>query len=397
VKNKISSYSRKFVLLFIAFFFIIPGCIEQEDDIIYGPDNPDPWPADYDVAILDSISPPSTYPTYEVTLYGNGFNTKSMDFNFVWFGSSRAQVLNVWDDSVRVEVPIPKPINYLFSDSVDVMIGLQGSYEWSNVLPFLYIPLAHHYLAMTYPAQHPEEKFTKPRGLAYDDDGNLYLMNARLRSIYRDSPVGGERTVFSFGGKYDGGLRFGPDGYLYAANNGDNLIYRISPDGSSYEEWISLPNPWGIDFSESGDLFVVDNIGSDVYKVGANKTITKVADFGTGLKVAYCKYSNGYIYVNTEQEGYIFRFPADADAVTEPDTITASPAVLIADLIFDQLGNMYFTGGTDQINSLYVLPAGGAAEELVTLGTGLSFITILEDFIYISRLDGPVYRVLILP
>jgi hypothetical protein len=221
-------------------------------------------------------------------------------------------------------------------------------------------------------------------------------MNARLRSIYQDKPVGGDRTVFSFGGKFDGGLRFGPDGYLYAAGNGDDIIYRISADGSSYEDWISVPSPWGIDFSSSGDLFVVDNSQSDIYKIGSNKEIKKIADFDSDLKIAYCKVFDGYVYLNTKQDGYIFRFPADVDTVSRIDSIIVSEANVIADMIFDQHGNMYFTGGTDEANSVIVLYTTGEEEILVSLGAGLSFITRIEDFIYVANLDGPVYKVLIL-
>jgi hypothetical protein len=396
VNNILSKVVVQSIKILLFLLLVLSGCIQQEDNLLYGPNNPDPWASNYKIASLDSLSPLYEYPTYEVTIYGSGFDLRAEDYNFVWFGTSKALVLGVWNDSLKVEVPIPRPLNYFFTDTVEVIVGLQGSYEWSDVVPFIYKPMAHPYLAATYPAQHPEDKFTKPRGLTFDQENNLFLMNARLRSIYQDKPVGGDRTVFSFGGKFDGGLRFGPDGYLYAAGNGDDIIYRISADGSSYEDWISVPSPWGIDFSSSGDLFVVDNSQSDIYKIGSNKEIKKIADFDSDLKIAYCKVFDGYVYLNTKQDGYIFRFPADVDTVSRIDSIIVSEANVIADMIFDQHGNMYFTGGTDEANSVIVLYTTGEEEILVSLGAGLSFITRIEDFIYVANLDGPVYKVLIL-
>jgi len=383
--------------LIINIVIFLNSCIQQEDNLVYGPDNPDPWSPNYSVAQLDSVHPDTDYPTYVVTINRSGFDTRSVENNFTSFGGTRGTVLDVWEDSIHVEVPLHMPLDFFYSDTVDVMVSIQGSFNWSNIVPFIYIPMAHQYLASSYPLQHPEDKFTKPRGITFDEEDNLYVINARLRSVYKDIPVGGERIVYAFLGKFDGGLRFGPDGYLYAAGNSDNTIYRIPPGGDSYESWASVPSPWGLDFDTAGDLYVVDNINSDIYRISPDNDVKLIADFSSTNEMGYCKIFNDHVYVNSRTAGHIYRFPVTVDTVISVDTLAIESANLINDITFDEMGNMFISGGEDEINTIFIVHDTGDEEELVKIETELTFLDINDRFLYVSLLDAPVYKVLIPP
>jgi sugar lactone lactonase YvrE len=382
-------------MIHLGLIVLIFSCTMPDENIEYGADNPDPWAPNYQVAQLDSLVPSYAYPTIAVTLRGSGFDTRSNDNNFVWFESSRATVTNVWNDSLQVIVPLPYPLDFFFHDTIQVKVALQGSYNWSNTVPFAFKPMAHQYLATTYPALHPEDKFTKPRGLAFDSEGNLYLVNARLRSIYKDTPPGGERTLFSFGARYEGGLKFGPDGYLYAAALTGNEIVRVSPDGSSYETWVSIPNPFGIDFDEQGNLFAVDMVNSDVYKINPQGVSKRILNLTGQNIISYCRYHQSEIYINAVKGAALYHFPSASDTVTAVDTLALEDVQYLNDLVFDDQGSIYLAGGEARVNAIYKVTAAGDATKLVELGSELTFLVYHDKFLYISRLDGPVYEVLI--
>jgi len=390
------STSRRYLgIATVTIVLILSGCIEPEKDTVYGPNNPDPYPDREETAELDIIVPGSAYPTDRVVIRGSGFDNRSVDYNFVFLGIAKAAVTAAWAESLEVEVPVPFPINYFFSDTVQVKVALQGSYDWSNEASFIFKPMVHVYLASEYPSAHPEEKFTQPRGLAFDTDGNAYLVNQRLRAIYQDTPAG-VRTVYAYGGKFDGGLRMGPGGYLYAAGNSNSIIYRIPPGGGSYLAWVTtVPNPWGMDFDSFGKLFVVDKDNGHLYRVSTNGAAEKVAELpGTGER-AYCRVYGDAVYVNEYATGTFYKIPFTEDAVGEVDTVETIVDGLVNDFTFGADGSMYVTGVTEDKSALIKVDPLGEQKTVVELDGELGFVTWHDKFLYISSLSGPVYKVLI--
>lgn len=402
--NGNSTGAPGFIKILIAVIILtVHGCIEPDDNIVYGPDNPDPYPTHDEVAVIDSIVPGISYPTDTVIVRGSGFDTSSADKNFVIFGTANAEATAVWSDSLEVVVPLPSPIDYSFSDTVLVKVALQGSYDWSNEVSFVFKPMAHVYLANEYPpAPHTEENFTQPRGLEFDTEGNAYLMNARLRSIYQDSPAG-IRTVYAFGGRFNGGLRMGPDGYLYAAGNSNSIIYRIPPGGGSFEEWATVPNPWGMDFDRFGKLFVVDKANGHLYWVSTDGTAEKVAELPGIVEKAYCRVYGDAVYVNEYATGMFFKIPLTENAVGEVDTaMTIVEGYWVNDFTFGADGSMYIAGHIyDALllitkSALIKVDLSGDQVEVVELDGEPGFVTWYDKFLYTGLLTGGlVYKVLI--
>jgi len=381
----------------LSFLLFWSQCTRPDKDAVYGPNQPDPYPINESAASLTKIAPSEAYPTQTITVSGSNFDVGSPDRNFMWFQTTRAIVQRAWAESLRVEVPVPNPSkpNYFFKDTVRVKIALKGSTLWSNSLLFKYKPMADTYVASVYPANHPEDKFTKPRGLAFDPSGNLYLVNNRLRSIYKDAPAGGERTVYAFGGKFDGGMRMGSGGFLYAAGNLDNVVYRIPPGGGSYESWASVPNPWGLDFDSAGNLFVVDNVNGHVYKITADRQVKKVATLPGNEAKGYCRVFNGNVYVNEEGTGNFFKMPTGIDSTGTVEKIQGVTGFVVRDFTFGADGSIYASGSQGGKNAVVKLSPSSQTSTVVTFDGSLMFMTWGGKFLYIGTSDGPIYRLLI--
>jgi len=130
-----------------------------------------------------------------------------------------------------------------------------------------------------------------PSGLAFDGAGNLYVTSSRV------FPGGGRVTKITPGGVKSLFAILGPDpkpfhqnfgiaiderNNLFVADNQQDKIYMITPDirfGTAGEisTFVSLPVPIGLAFDGAGNLYASDG-GPDVGEPGS---ITKIAPDGT--------------------------------------------------------------------------------------------------------------------
>jgi sugar lactone lactonase YvrE len=101
-----------------------------------------------------------------------------------------------------------------------------------------------------------------PNGIAIDKFGDLYVgLGNGLNAIARIAP-GGATTVFDTSGtgtSKPNGLTFGPDGNLYVANYGNSTVEKVATDlsGSTFIP-SGLDNPIDVAFDSTGDLFVTN-------------------------------------------------------------------------------------------------------------------------------------------
>ena len=70
-----------------------------------------------------------------------------------------------------------------------------------------------------------------PFGLAFDQNGNLFVSDNIDNTISKVTP-GGSISTFASGLNHPEGLAFDPTGNLFVADNGDNTILRFTPGGS---------------------------------------------------------------------------------------------------------------------------------------------------------------------
>jgi hypothetical protein len=102
MKIKIIYYLILLGIFIGSLFLFFSRCTKPDENIVYSSDNPDPYPANFNVAVLDSIQPISDYPTNVITIIGAGFDTRKPEYNFVWFDIARARVINMWAESLHV-------------------------------------------------------------------------------------------------------------------------------------------------------------------------------------------------------------------------------------------------------------------------------------------------------
>lgn len=155
--------------------------------------------------------------------------------------------------------------------------------------------------------------FTKPRGLAVDDAGNIYVAGTREQVIYRITSAGQETILAGCPGvcgsadgtaksarfRYPHGLAVDKAGNVYVADSGNDEIRLVTPagvvttlaglahhpggaDGTSVKAKFNYPSDVALD--GAGNVYVSDQNNSTIRKVTTNGVVTtfagKAGEFG---------------------------------------------------------------------------------------------------------------------
>ena len=168
--------------------------------------------------------------------------------------------------------------------------------------------------------QATQAQLSFPEGIAIDVHGNTYVADWGDNEIRRIAPGGAITTVAGGGSpcwgppacgdggaatdaqvSFPDGVAVAPDGSVYIADTGDNEIRRVSPDGKVSRfagdgtecaqppacgdggpaTKAQLRAPAAVALDKSGNVYIVDTGDSEVRKVSATGTISRVA--GTGV------------------------------------------------------------------------------------------------------------------
>jgi hypothetical protein len=185
-------------------------------------------------------------------------------------------------------------------------------------------------------------------GLAIGSSGRMFA-TSNSSSVY-EVFSNGSISLFSTGYSSPVDLTFGKDGYLYISNAGDGTISRIDSSGigSTYLSGFGGPNgPFGFDFDDSGNVYVVQHGPGYIWKVAPDKSKTLIADlpdFGPSF-ISLDK--NGAVYVSDSlsakiwkiDNGVVSTFASGFTGQATPPTIGPNG------LAFDKTGSLYVADG----------------------------------------------------
>src|SRR5665213_3597259 len=119
-----------------------------------------------------------------------------------------------------------------------------------------------------------------PRGMAFDNAGNLYVANFQGETISKIAP-NGTTSIFATGFDGPNGMAVDTTGNLYVANYFENNVLKITSNGtvSTFGARV-LDGPEGLAFDSAGNLYVANYFNNTVSEISPTGT---VSTFATGL------------------------------------------------------------------------------------------------------------------
>jgi sugar lactone lactonase YvrE len=232
-------------------------------------------------------------------------------------------------------------------------------------------------------------------GMAFDEEGNLYIASALGREIIIMDPKTGK--ILDRYGPEDGvdgpdDLAFGPDGSLYWTDIVTGEVGRRTPDGNVTKQFVApFVNP--ITFSDDGRLFVAQAfLGDGLYEIDPEMESPPVLILGEGNPALHLNAMDfgpdGKLYAPRQQLNQLVRIDVDtAEVEILTDEFEGSCK-------FDSQGRLHvgsddrvlrFDPATGEVTVVAVLPSDG--------GDNIVFDS--EDNLFVSNFrDGSVHAIL---
>ncbi|GJM36051.1 MAG: hypothetical protein DHS20C18_50520 [Saprospiraceae bacterium] len=151
--------------------------------------------------------------------------------------------------------------------------------------------------------------------LILDAQGHLYGAHYQGSAVFHVSPDDWSSEVYSDGFNTPNGLAFDDEGILYMADNLGNKIYRIFPDGTSEVFVDNFVSPSGLIFELDSDTLIATSYGGNrIEKIAPDKERVIVAS-GNGLNgpVGLCYDDDGNLYVGNFTNRKIFRLEENGE------------------------------------------------------------------------------------
>jgi len=261
------------------------------------------------------------------------------------------------------------------------------------------------------------DDFSQPGAIVFDDDDNCYIADRSEAMIYKITPDG---VKSEFGalepGDNAGDLAFGPDGSLYFGAGWTNELRKFPPEGGDYEIMDVDTNevggnfrPYGLDFDDSGNLYVTGNWGSYLWRITPDGEGSVLTEVPHGLS---CKVFDGYVYWNVRGVGgepgdgpnQILKAPITAEGIGTIETVFDDPD-WTGDYLYgagaieiDVDGNVYaISSYWENGNLCQFTPTedGYTPEVLLVLEPAMGRMAFNGGFLYITTRDetGRIYKV----
>jgi sugar lactone lactonase YvrE len=146
-------------------------------------------------------------------------------------------------------------------------------------------------------------RFDQPYGITIDSDGNLYVTDIGNNNIRKITPGGVVTTIAgSTSGEYGStngtgtaarfsqprGITIDSDGNFYVTDYGNKLIRKITPAGEVTTLAVNFNDPRGITIDSAGNLYVTDSFCQNICKITPGTAVTIIAGNPSGV------FSRGY-------------------------------------------------------------------------------------------------------
>jgi len=203
---------------------------------------------------------------------------------------------------------------------------------------------------------------SRPRGLAFDSVGNLFVatnftnnpLNNSTCTILKITPDGTQNVFAILGGHYGQGVAIDRSDNVFVMTFNGNLvgrarakIYKFTPQGTQVLfGLLDLNQSFGLAFNSGGNLFAADTVAKTIFEFAADGTRSMFvgpsafprtdADGPVGL--AFDQFGN--LFVSTE----IFPFTNDTILKFTPSGVESTFAIGLhfpRGLVFDSMGNLF--------------------------------------------------------
>ncbi|MDX2218804.1 MAG: collagen-binding domain-containing protein [Burkholderiales bacterium] len=194
-----------------------------------------------------------------------------------------------------------------------------------------------------------------PVGVAYDPQGNMYVLNQNDRRIIKVA-ADGQSTIFATLPASHAGppaVSITPRDLMRdAAGNlqiltSEGPIYRLGVDGTLARQNTGVVNAQSFDLDVQGNFWVLSNFNSNVglHKVAAGGGTTTVAGNGLSTPSGIVQGPDGQLYVSNSGDNTISRVSTTGSIETFVSSGLSSPN----GLAFDATGNLFVANSGTQI------------------------------------------------
>ncbi|NQT27157.1 hypothetical protein HQ585_17515 [candidate division KSB1 bacterium] len=356
---------------------------------------------------LTSIGTDTTVFQQDVTITGENFNPDPTK-NIIRFGfsetfgyaSARAHTGSITTLTFSTPGVSGEYDPYI---ATELSVTQEDAQYWSNELDIVIAPVSSIFM----------DDFSFSSGIAFDHDGNCYVVDRAEGMIYKITPEG-EKSEFGDPGAGDlaGELEFGPDGWLYFASAWEGEIRKFPPEGGDYEVVdtgdIEEFRCYGLDFDDAGNMYVTGNWESYLWRITPDGEGTILTEVPHGLSV---RVFDGYVYWSVRGYGgepgegpnQILKAPITADGigaietVFEDDEWTGTYLLGAGGLEIDVEGNVYAISSfweNDKVCKFTPTANGYTAEVLIQLQPAMAFMAFNGEFLYITtKEDALIYKI----